>query len=133
MKAARPNTLRWFEYALIASQFVNIANTIAHWNLISAAFDLDKRQVITNPFINASITIGLGIAVSRGKLGFARWFLLFIISVDVLRLAAIPELATKIGIQFTISLTLGTTLMFAAAILMFLPASNDWLNRDKAG
>jgi len=133
MKTARPNTLRWFEYALIASQLIRIATISLYLDVMARITGLAPQTILISPFVNAAVLIGLGLVVSRGGVGFARWFLIVLIALDVVGLAGIPSVAAMIGVTFAAFSTVAILLLMAAAILMFLPVSNDWLKRDKAG
>lgn len=131
MKADRPDTLRWFEYALIASQIIRIATISLHIDVMAKITGLAPQTLLISPFVNAAVLIGLGLAISRARFGFARWFLIVLIALDVVGLAGIPSVAAMIGVPFAALSTLAVLLLMAAAILMFLPASNDWLKRDR--
>ncbi|OYX62414.1 MAG: hypothetical protein B7Y89_09300 [Novosphingobium sp. 32-60-15] len=131
MKPDRPDTLRWFEYALIASQIIRIATISLHIEVMAKITGLAPQTLLISPFVNAAVLIGLGLAISRGKFGFARWFLIVLIALDVVGLAGIPSVAAMIGVPFAAFSTVAVLLLIAAAILMFLPASNDWLKRDR--
>ncbi|MDT0506395.1 hypothetical protein [Novosphingobium sp. MMS21-SN21R] len=128
----RPNTIRWFEYALIASQFVRIVTVALHLDVMAKITGLSAQTILIGPFANALVLIGLGVAVSRARLGFARWFLVVLLALDVAGLAGIPSVAALIGVPFAVFSTLAVLLAVAAGVLMFLPASNNWLKRDKA-
>ncbi len=133
MKAVRPNTIRWFEYALIASQIIRIVIVVLHLEAMAQITGLSPQMILISPFTNAAVLIGLGLVVSRGRIGFARWFLLALMALDVIGLAGIPTVATMIGVPFAAFSALAVLLVMVAGILMFLPASNSWLKRDKAG
>ncbi len=133
MKAVRPNAIRWFEYALIVSQIIRIVIVVLHLEAMAQITGVSPQMILISPFANAAVLIGLGLVVSRGRVGFARWFLLALIALDVIGLAGIPTAATMIGVPFAALSALAVLLVMAAGILMFLPASNDWLKRDKAG
>jgi hypothetical protein len=132
MKTARPDTIRWFEYALIASQLIRIAIIALHLDAMAKATGFPPQTILVTPFTNAAVLIGLGLVVSRGRVGFARWFVLLLIALDVIGLAGIPTVAELIGVPFAVFSTLAVVLVMAGGVLMFLPASNGWLKRDKA-
>lgn len=132
MTSQRPSTIRWFEHAVITSQIVRLLNVALHWKVMAASFGIEERMVLISPFANAFVALGLTLAISRGRLGFGRWFLLIIVGLDATSLLAITELSAMIGLRFAILSTVGIILMIAAAVLMFLPKSGAWLKRDKA-
>lgn len=127
----RPNTIRWFEYALIASQAIRFASVAIYGKAMAEEFGVDVRTIYMSPIVNALIAIGLALAISRGRAGFARWFMVLIIGLDVLGLASINDLALRFGATFAAMTALASFLMLAAGILMFLPESTAWLKRDK--
>ncbi len=131
MKAARPNTIRWFEYTLFASQLIRIVIVVLHLDAMARITGLSPQTILISPFTNAAVLIGLGLVVSRAKIGFARWFLLVLMALDVIGLAGIPTVAAMIGVPFAAFSTLAVLLVAVAGILMFLPTSNEWLKRDK--
>ena len=129
----RPNSIRWFEYALIASQLMRFLNVAIHGKAMAEAFGIDERTIYMSPFVNALVAVGLGLAISRGRVGFARWFFAIIIALDVLGLVSVMDLATQFGATFAAISTFAAVLMLVAGVLMFRPASTEWLKRDKAG
>lgn len=128
----RPNSIRWFEYALIASQLVRIVTVALHLDVMARVTGLSAQTILIGPFANAIVLIGLGLAVSRARVGFARWFLIVLMALDVAGLAGIPSIATLIGVPFAVFSVVAVLLLVAAGALMFLPASTEWLKRDKA-
>lgn len=128
----RPNSIRWFEYALIASQLVRIVTVALHLDVMARVTSLSAQTILIGPFANAIVLIGLGLAVSRARVGFARWFLIVLMALDVAGLAGIPSIATLIGVPFAVFSVVAVLLLVAAGALMFLPASTEWLKRDKA-
>lgn len=133
MKAARPDTIRWFEYALFASQLIRIVIVVLHLDAMARITGFSPQTILISPFTNAAVLIGLGLVISRARIGFARWFVLILIALDVIGLAGIPTVAELIGVPFAAFSTLAVVLVMAAGVLMFLPASNEWLQRGKAG
>lgn len=133
MKAARPDTIRWFEYALIASQLIRIVIVLLHLDAMAKATRLPPQTLVVRSFTNAAVLIGLGLVVSRARVGFGRWFVLVLVALDVIGLAGIPTVAKLIGAPFAAFSTLAVLLVMAGGVLMFLPASNAWLKRDTAG
>jgi hypothetical protein len=131
MKAARPDTIRWFEYALFASQLIRIVSVILHVGPMAKATGFSPQAILISPFTNAAVLIGLGLVVSRARIGFARWFLIVLIALDVVGLAGIPTVVAVIGVPFATFSTLAVLLVMACGILMFLPASNEWLKSDR--
>lgn len=132
MKAARPNTIRWFEYALIASQLIRLVSVALHLDAMGKTTGLSPQTILISAFTNAAVLVGLGLVVSRARVGFARWFILLLIALDMIGLAGISTVAELIGVPFAAFSTLAVLLVMAAGVLMFLPASNAWLIRDKA-
>lgn len=128
----RPNSLRWFEYALIASQILRIVAVALHLDVMARVTGLSAQTILIGPFANAIVLIGLGLAVSRARVGFARWFLVVLIALDVAGLVGIPSIAAMIGVPFAALSVVAVLLLVAAGALMFLPASTEWLKRDKA-
>lgn len=129
----RPNTIRWFEYAIIASQLVRVATIVSHLSANARVTGLTAQTILTGAFINVAVIMGLGLVVSRARIGFARWFLLLVMVPDVAGLAGMPAAAELIGVPFAAFSTLAVLALIAAGVLMFLPASTAWLKRDKAG
>lgn len=127
----RPNTIRWFEYALVASQLVRLATIASHLSINAQVTGLEPRTILTGAFINVAVIIGLGLVISRARIGFARWFLLLVMVPDVAGLAGMPTAAELIGVPFAALSTLAVLLLIAAGVLMFLPASTAWLKRDR--
>lgn len=131
--SGRPATIAWFERALLASQLLRIVNVSANAAAMATLLGVDKRSILIGPYANAMIALGLGLVVSRGRVGFARWFLAVLVVFELLGLAGIAEVARMLGTQFAAISTLAIVLMLAAGVLMFMPASSAWLARDKAG
>ncbi|MFY7835823.1 MAG: hypothetical protein ACOVQ0_06035 [Novosphingobium sp.] len=130
--ASRPATIRMVEYAVILSQLMRIANVAVHTAAMAAALEITPLQVITGPFANAFIAIGLALVITRGRQSIARWFLSVVIALDVVGLAGIPVVATMIGVPFAIVSAIAILLMLAAGVMMWLPASSAWLKQGKA-
>jgi hypothetical protein len=128
----RPNTIRWFEYALVASQLIRIATITSHLSVNAAVTGLDPQTILTGTFINMAVIVGLGLAIARARIGFARWFLVLVLVPDIAGLAGMPAAASLISVPFAAFSTLAVLLLVSAGVLMFLPASNDWLKRNKA-
>lgn len=128
----RPNTIRWFEYAVIASQLVRVATIASHLSVNARVTGLTPQTILTGAFINVAVIVGLGLVVSRARIGFARWFLLLVMVPDVAGLAGMPAAAELIGVPFAAFSTLAVLLLIGAGVLMFLPPSTAWLKRDKA-
>ncbi len=128
----RPNTIRWFEYAIIASQLVRVATITSHLSVNARVTGLAPQTILTGAFINVPVILGLGLVISRARIGFARWFMLLVMVPDAAGLAGMPAAAELIGMPFAALSTLAVLLLIAAGVLMFLPASNAWLKRDKA-
>lgn len=131
MKIARPDTIRWFEYALIASQIIRIVSVVLHLDAMAKATGLSHQTLLISSFTNAAVLIGLGLVVSRARVGFARWFVLVLVALDVIGLGGISKVAELIGVPFAAFSTLAVLLVMAAGVLMFLPASNAWLKSDR--
>lgn len=131
--ASRPTTIRMVEYGVILSQLMRIANVAVHTAAMAAALEITPLQVITGPFANAFIAIGLALVITRGRQSIARWFLSVVIAFDVVGLAGIPVVATMIGVPFAIVSAIAILLMLAAGVMMWLPASSVWLKQGKAG
>lgn len=127
----RPNSIRWFEYTLIASQVLRIVAVALHLDVMAKVTGLAPQTILIGPFANALVLIGLGLAISRAGVGFARWFLIVLMALDVAGLAGIPSVAAQIGVPFAVLSTIAVLLLVAAGALMFLPASTAWLKRDK--
>ena len=66
MTQERPITIRLFEYGVILSQLMRIANVAAHTEAMAAALEITPLQVITGPVANAFIAIGLALVITRG-------------------------------------------------------------------
>ncbi|MBB3859964.1 Ca2+/Na+ antiporter [Novosphingobium hassiacum] len=128
----RPNTIRWFEYCLLASQFVRVAAIVSHLSVNARVTGLTPQTILTGAFINVAVIVGLGLVISRARVGFARWFMLLVMVPDVAGLAGMPAAANLIGVPFAAFSTLAVLLLIGAGVLMFLPASSQWLKRDKA-
>lgn len=131
--ASRPATIRMVEYGVILSQLMRIANVALHTTAMAAALEITPLQVITGPFANAFIAIGLALVITRGRQSIARWFLSVVIALDVVGLASIPVVATMIGVPFAIVSAIAILLMLAAGVMMWLPASSAWLKQGKVG
>lgn len=131
MKTARPDTIRWFEYALIASQLIRIVTIVLHLDPMAKAAGLSPQTILVSSFTNAAVLIGLGLVVSRARVGFARWFVLVLVALDLIGLGGISMVAKMIGVPFAAFSTLAVLLVTAAGVLMFLPASNAWLKGDR--
>lgn len=133
MTQERPITIRLFEYGVILSQLMRIANVAANTDAMAAALEITPLQVITGPVANAFIAIGLALVITRGRQSLARWFLSAVIALDLVGLPGIPVVATMIGVPFAIVSAVAILLMLAAGVLMWLPASTAWLKQGKAG
>lgn len=131
--ASRPTTIRMVEYGVILSQLMRIANVAVHTTAMASALEITPLQVITGPFANAFIAIGLALVITRGRQSIARWFLSVVIALDVVGLAGIPVVATMIGVPFAIVSAIAILLMLAAGVMMWLPASSAWLKQGKIG
>ncbi|MBB4614712.1 hypothetical protein [Novosphingobium taihuense] len=125
----RPTTIRLFEASVIASQLIRIVNIVVHAGAMAAALEIERNQLLIGPFANALVAIGLALAVSRGRFSIARWFLAAVIALDLIGLGGIPAVATMIGVPFAIFSVIAILLMLAAGVLMFLPASSEWLKQ----
>ncbi|KPF92501.1 hypothetical protein IP81_06410 [Novosphingobium sp. AAP83] len=131
MKTARPDTIRWFEYALIASQLIRIVTIVLHLDAMAKAAGLSPQTILISSFTNAAVLIGLGLVVSRARVGFARWFVLVLVALDMIGLGGISTVASLLGVPFAAFSTLAVLLVTAAGVMMFLPASNAWLKGDR--
>lgn len=129
----RPNTIRWFEYAIIASQLLRVATIASHLSVNAQVTGLAQQTILTGAFINVAVIIGLGLVISRARIGFARWFLLLVMVPDVAGLAGMPAAAELIGLPFAALSTMAVLLLVVAGVLMFRPASNAWLKRENIG
>ena len=130
-KHLRPTFYTSFEIMLITSQIIRITTILLHLKVMSKATEFPPQAILISAFTNTAILIGLGLVVSRARIGFARWFLIVLIALDVLGLAGIPTVAAVIGVPFAAFSTLAVLLVMACGVLMFLPPSNDWLKRDR--
>lgn len=133
MKIARPLALRWFEYALVISQLIRIVSVTLHIDAMAKATGLSPQTILVSSCTNAAVLIGLGLAVSRARVGFARWFVLVLVALDVIGLGGISTVAKLVGVPFAAFSTLAVLLVMAAGVLMFLPAANAWLKGDRQG
>ncbi|WP_062342415.1 hypothetical protein [Novosphingobium sp. CCH12-A3] len=129
----RPATIRAFEISVIASQLLRIGVGVLFSGRLAETFQVAQTSVVQLTIANVVVELGLGLAISRGKMSLARWFLLVAILFDVLDTIGVPGRASVIGILFAVMSILATMLMLAAGVLMFLPASTAWLKQDKAG
>lgn len=125
----RPTTIRLFEASVIASQLIRIVNIVIHADAMAAALEIGRNQLLIGPFANALVAIGLALAVSRGRFSIARWFLAAVIALDLIGLGGIPAVALMIGVPFAIFSVIAILLMLAAGVLMFVPASSQWLKQ----
>ncbi|MCY1670452.1 hypothetical protein OVA07_05430 [Novosphingobium sp. SL115] len=128
----RPAAIVWFERTLLASQLVRIVNVSVNATAMAALLGVDKRSILIGPYANAMIALGLGLVVSRARVGFARWFVAVLVGFELLGLAGIPEVARMLGAPFAAFSTLAIILMLAAGVLMFRPQASAWLNQNKA-
>lgn len=125
----RPTTIRLFEASVIASQLIRIVNIVIHADAMAGALEIERNQLLIGPFANALVAIGLTLAVSRGRFSIARWFLAAIIALDLIGLGGIPAVALMIGVPFASFSVIAILLMLAAGVLMFVPASSQWLKQ----
>lgn len=125
----RPATIRAFEASVIASQLIRIVVGLLYSARLADIVGVSQSGLLVGTFANVAVELGLGLAISRGRMALARWFLLVVILLDLLNAVGLPELASLIGIPFAIFSAIAILLMIAAGVLMFLPASSTWLKQ----
>ena len=128
----RPATIRAFEASVIASQLIRIAVGLLYSARLADVVGVPQSGLLVGTFANVAVELGLGLAVSRGRMILARWFLLVVIVLDLLNAVGLPELASLIGTPFAVFSALAIVLMLSAGVLMFLRSSSEWLKQHSS-
>jgi hypothetical protein len=125
----RPTSIRLFEMSVIASQLIRIAVGLLFSARLADVVGVPRSGLLVGTLANVAVELGLGLAISRGRMSLARWFLLAIIVLDLLNAVGLPDLASMIGTPFAVFSALAILLMLVAGVLMFVKPSSDWLKQ----